>query len=140
MRIRDGALGRLRGDRGSSLAEFAMISILLIFLLFAVLQVAAVFYVRSVAGAAAADAARYGANADVDSAAAAVRATALIGSGLGAGAASQLACTSGEVADGTSGLATERVRCAGHLRSVFLPLGAFVAIEVSAQSLKEVPR
>jgi Flp pilus assembly protein TadG len=76
---------RLSGDDGSSIAEFAMISILLVFLLFAVLQVAALFYVRSVAAAAASDGARYAANADIDPSAGGSRASAAIGQGLGVG-------------------------------------------------------
>jgi hypothetical protein len=129
---------RLSGDDGSSIAEFAMISILLVFLLFAVLQVAALFYVRSVAAAAASDGARYAANADIDPSAGGSRASAAIGQGLGVGMARSLPCTSA-VLDAGNGLQATQVRCSGRIRSVFLPIGAFVTVDVTGQSLREVP-
>ena len=46
---------RPSGDRGSAIVEFSLITVLLLMLLFVVLQVAALYYVRSVAGASAAD-------------------------------------------------------------------------------------
>lgn len=116
-----------------------MISVLLVFLLFAVLQVAAVFYVRSVVAAAAADGARYAANASVDPAAGGPRASTLIGRGLGTGMARRLPCTGGQVIDPASGLVTAEVRCQGRIRSVFVPIGALVNIDVSGQSLKDAP-
>ncbi|MCW2528249.1 MAG: pilus assembly protein [Pseudonocardiales bacterium] len=120
------------------MAEFAMISILLVFLLFAVLQVAALFYVRSVTAAAAADGARWGANADVDSSVGGARASALISKGLGGGLSARIPCTGDQPLDQASGLPTTRVHCAGHIRSVFLPLGSLIEIDVSGQALKEV--
>jgi len=116
-----------------------MISVLLVFLLFAVLQVAAVLYVRSVVASAAADGARYGANADVDPAAGGARASTLIGRGLGTGMARRLPCEGGQVIDEASGLVTAEVRCQGRIRSVFVPIGALVDIKVSGQSLKDAP-
>jgi len=130
---------RLGDDRGSSVMEFTMISVLLVFLLFAVLQVAALFYVRSVVASAAADGARYGANADVDPAAGGARASTLIGRGLGTGMARRLPCEGGQVIDEASGLVTAEVRCQGRIRSVFVPIGALVDIKVSGQSLKDAP-
>lgn len=116
-----------------------MISVLLVFLLFAVLQVAAVFYVRSVVAAAAADGARYAANASVDPAAGGPRASALIGRGLGTGMARRVQCAGGQLVDQVSGLVTAEVRCQGRIRSVFVPIGALVDIDVSGQSLKDAP-
>jgi Flp pilus assembly protein TadG len=51
-------------DRGSAVAEFVMVSVLLIGLFAGVLQVGLVLYVRNTLVAAAADGARYAANAD----------------------------------------------------------------------------
>lgn len=114
-------------------------SILLVMLLLAVIQVAALFYVRSVAASAAADGARYAANAGVDPQAGAQRATALLAHALGPGMARRLPCQGGLVADGATGLATAEVRCRGTIRSVLLPLGALVRVEVSGRSLKDDP-
>jgi Flp pilus assembly protein TadG len=116
-----------------------MVSVLLVFLLFAVLQVAAVFYVKSVVAAGASDGARYAANADVDAAAGAPRASRTIGQALGAGMARRVPCSGREVIDDASSLATAQVTCRGRIRSVFVPLGVFVTIDVTAQSLKEHP-
>jgi len=132
-------LPRLAEDRGSAVVEFSLISVLLVFLLFGVLQVAGLLYVRSVASAAAADGARYAANADVGPAQGARRASDLIGRGLGGGMAARLPCTGELVADPQSRLAVSRVRCAGRIRSLLIPLGAFVRVRVTGQSLKDRP-
>lgn len=126
-------------DRGSAVVEFCLMSVLLVMLLFAVLQVAAVFYVRSVASAAAADGARYAANAGVPAQAGAERAAALLAQALSPGTARRLPCAGGLVAEDGSGLVTAEVRCRGTIRSVFLPIGALVTVDVSGQSLKDDP-
>lgn len=130
---------RLHDDRGSAVVEFSLISILLLMLLFAVLQVAALFYVRSVAAAAAADGARYAANADVGPAEGARRASELIGRGLGSQMAARLPCTGEVVPDPASSMRVSRVHCQGEIRSLLLPLGAFVQVRVTGQSLKDRP-
>jgi hypothetical protein len=130
---------RLSDDRGSSIAEFAMVSVLLVFLLFAVLQVAAYFYVKSVAAASAADGARYGANAGLDPEVGGPRASLLIGQALSPSMAQRLPCIGEQATDGASGLVTARVQCRGQIASIFFPIGAFVTIDVSGQSLKERP-
>lgn len=117
--------------------EFVLISVLLIFLLFGVLQVAALFYVRSVTAAAAADGARYAANADVDAPAGGRRAHDLIGRGLGRGLAADLPCSGRDGRDGR--LRVAEVRCTGRIRSLLLPIGAFVTVDVSARSLEDPP-
>jgi Flp pilus assembly protein TadG len=114
-------------------------SVLLVMLLFAVVQVAAVFYVRSVASAAAADGARYAANAGVPAQAGAERAAALLGQALSPAMARRLPCAGGLVAEPGSGLVTAEVRCRGTISSVFLPIGALVTVEVSGRSLKDDP-
>jgi hypothetical protein len=130
---------RLTGDRGSAVVDFCLMSVLLVMLLFAVVQVAALFYVRSVAGSAAADGARYAANAGVSPQAGGVRATALLAQALGPGMARRLPCDGGLVAEAGSGLVTAEVRCRGTIKSLLLPIGAVVRVEVSGQSLKDDP-
>ncbi len=117
-----------------------MISVLLVFLLFGVLQVALLFYVRTVAASSAADGARYAGAADVSTADGAARASSLIADGLSAGVARQLPCTATDEVDAGSGLPTVLVRCQGAIASVFLPIGAFVHIDVSSRVLSEQPR
>ncbi len=121
------------------MVEFTLITVLLLMLLFAVLQVAALYYVRSVVGASAADGARYAANADVGPADGARRASEQIGHGLGAAMASRLPCTGELLPDPASDLQIARVRCEGRIRSLLLPLGAFVRIRVTGQSFKDRP-
>jgi len=130
---------RLHDDRGSAVVEFVLISVLLLMLLFAVLQVAALFYVRSVASAAAADGARYAANADVPPDEGARRANELIGHGLGPAMSARLPCTGQLVPDPASNLQIAQVHCQGRIRSLLLPLGAFVRVQVTGQSLKDRP-
>jgi hypothetical protein len=129
----------LTDDRGSAVVEFCLMSVLLVMLLFAVVQVAAVFYVRSVASAAAADGARYAANAGVPAQAGGERAAALLSQALSPGMARRLPCEGGLVAEAGSGVVTAEVRCRGTIRSVFLPVGALVTVDVSGQSLKDDP-
>jgi hypothetical protein len=114
-------------------------SVLLVMLLFAVVQVAALFYVRSVASAAAADGARYAANAGVSPQAGGDRASGLLGRALSPRMARELPCAGALVAEAGSGLRTAEVRCRGTIRSVFLPIGALVRVDVSGQSLKDDP-
>jgi len=76
---------RPRGEDGAAVVDFVLVGSLLTLLFLAVLQVAVDFYVRNVLEAAAADGARYAANADVaDPQAGADRANELIRSSLGA--------------------------------------------------------
>ncbi|MDQ1738539.1 MAG: hypothetical protein QOE53_191 [Pseudonocardiales bacterium] len=114
-------------------------SVLLVMLLFAVVQVAALFYVRSVAASAAADGARYAANAGVSPQAGGERATALLGRALSPALARGLPCSGGVTVEADSGLAVAEVRCRGTIRSVFLPIGGLVTVDVSGQSLKDDP-
>lgn len=114
-----------------------MLSVLLVFMLFAVLQVAVYFYARNIVAASAADAARYAANAGVDSAAGGPRASELIRRGLGSSAASRVGCQGGTAVDPDSGLAVARVHCRGKLKLIFLPLDLPMWIDVTSSSLKE---
>jgi len=117
--------------------EFVLISVLLLMLLFGLLQVALLFYARSVTAAAAADGARYGANADQSPAAGAARARTLIARGLGTGMSHRLGCTGTALTD--AGVEVAQVRCAGRISSVFAPIGAFVRIDVAARSVRDQP-
>lgn len=127
----------LSDDRGAAAAEFVMISVLLVFLLFAVLQVALLFYVRTVVASSAADGARYAGAADVPTAAGAARASSLIADGLDTDVARQVPCTATDEVDAGSGLPTVHVHCEGDIASVFLPIGAFVHIDVNSRVLSE---
>jgi len=130
---------RRRGDDGAAIAEFALMAVLLVFLLFAILQVAALFFVRSVVSSAAADGARLGASVGATPDDGAHRATALIASGLSKSMASNVPCTGVTAIDAPTGLAMTKVHCVGSIRSIFVPLGAFVRIDVTAGSLAERP-
>ena len=117
-----------------------MVSVLLVFLLFAVLQVALLFYVRTVVASSAADGARYAGGADVPTAAGATRATSLIAAGLDLDVARQVPCRAADETDPASGLPTVQVHCEGRIASVFLPIGAFVHIDVTSRVLSEQRR
>jgi Flp pilus assembly protein TadG len=127
---------RWRDDRGSSVADFVLMSTLLVLLLFGVMQVGLYMYARTITAAAAADGARYGAAAGLPADAAARRADAVLHSGLHSAAAG-VGCTSGFGADAASGLAISTVHCSGHVRSVFVPLGTWLGIDVTASALRE---
>jgi Flp pilus assembly protein TadG len=127
----------LPSDHGAAVVDFVMMSVLLVFLLFAVLQVALYCYARNIVAASAADAARYAANAGVDSAAGGPRAAELIRDGLGSGQAARIPCQSSTTRDPVSGLAVATVHCRGPLKLIFLPLNVPLWIDVTSSSLKE---
>jgi Flp pilus assembly protein TadG len=138
VRIRGGPLiPQLRDDRGSSVVEFSMVSVLLIALLLGVLQVAALFYVRSVIAASAADGARWAANADVGPQQGAARATELIEGALSTSIADDVPCEGTTETDDATGLPLIQVRCVGQIRSLLLPIGALIDIDVRSRSLRE---
>jgi hypothetical protein len=114
-----------------------MISVLLVFLLFAILQVAVLFYVRNIVSASAADGARYAASSNVAAGAGGPRATAEIARGLTGGVAADLPCTGSLGVDPQTGLRTTVVRCTGNIKSIFVPLGVFVHIDITARALTE---
>jgi Flp pilus assembly protein TadG len=120
--------------------EFVLMSVLLIFLLFAVLQVALFFYARNVVAAAAADAARYAANAGADPGSGTPRAAGLIAGGLSSDVAAAVPCTSAASSDRASGLATVTVHCRGRMSLLFLPLQLPLTIDVQSSVLQEAPQ
>jgi hypothetical protein len=105
--------------------------------MFAVLQVGMVFYVRTLMSAAASDGSRYAANAKVDSTAGGPRATQKIRQTLGSATANGVPCIGGRAVDGASGLETARVVCIGNIRSIFLPIGPLLSVQVTSDTLKE---
>jgi hypothetical protein len=138
-RIIAGAVRRRpAGDTGSSIAEFALVSVLLVFLLLAVVQVAIYLHIRNVAVASAAEGARYAANADADPGGGAARAGDLLARGIGAETAGRLRCT-GEVTDGPAGVRLSAVRCAGAIPVFFAPIGGVLPLEVTGHAVEEAP-
>lgn len=130
-------LAARQDDRGAAAVDFVLISVLLVLLLFGVLQVAVYFYARTVVSSAAADAARYAANAGVDPQAGTERARLLIADGLNASDAASVPCTSGPSTDAATGLATVTVHCTGRIGLLLLPLHMPLRIDVQASALKE---
>ncbi|SFF53082.1 TadE/TadG family type IV pilus assembly protein [Blastococcus tunisiensis] len=124
------------GERGSAVVDFVMVSMLIVALLLAVLQVAVYVHVRNVVTASAQAGARYAANADVDSAAAAPRTVEVVARATSVQTAEGLACTSGEEVD-PSGLTLVVVRCTGAVPSLLSALGNLLPLEVTGRAVKE---
>lgn len=136
--VRRGAGDRTsKDDRGAAVVEFVMIAVLLMFLVFAVLQVAVFFYVRNIVAASATRGARYAANAGVDYGQGGTHASALVYAGLSPRVARSVPCSGSAATDAATGLPLAVVHCKGHLKSIFLPIGSFVTIEVTSRALKE---
>ena len=131
-----GFRGRAARDVGAAVVEFVMIAVLLMFLVFAVLQVAVYFYLRNVVQSAAAAGARYAASSGVDYDEGGRRASVLIAQGSSLTMARSLACH-GSAATDVSGVQLAVVHCGGHLKSIFLPLGRVLSIDVTARAVKE---
>lgn len=125
-----------RDERGSSVVEFVLITTLLLLLLFGVLQVGVYLYVRNVVAAAAADGARFAASAGSAPSAGGQRADELLRAALHSGGSS-IRCDATLARDTASGLDVVTVRCAGRVRSVFAPIGAWLSIDVTGSSLRE---
>lgn len=129
---------RLGGDAGSAVVDFVLVGSLLTLLFLAVLQVAVDFYVRNVLEAAAADGARYGANADVGSAqAGADRANELIKASLGSSLARARPAVDA-VSVGGAPVVGVTVSARLPLLAWFLPVGPTVT--VTGHALAEPPR
>lgn len=120
------ARGRWREERGSAVVESTMVSVLLIAVFLAVVQLGLVLHVRNTLVAAAAEGARYGANADREPGDGAVRARELVTAALGPAYA-------GEVSAGTEvvgGVATVVVRVSAPVPVVgFVDLVPRLAVE-----------
>lgn len=72
-----------RGDDGAAVVEFTLVTILLVIVFLGILQLALVLYLRNTLVAAAAEGARYAANADRDPADGAARARYLASASVG---------------------------------------------------------
>lgn len=84
--------GSGRVDEGSAVAEFAMVLVLLLMLFLALVSLALWIYARTLLTAAAAQAARYAANADVPDAAASVRAAEIMRGSIAGQTAASVHC------------------------------------------------
>jgi len=126
------------GERGSAVVDFVMVSLLIVTLLLAVLQVAVYVHVRNVVTASAQAGARYAANADVDPAAGAPRATEVVARATSVQTAEGLDCVSAEEVD-PSGLTLVVVRCAGAVPSLLAALGNLLPLDVTGRAVKEGP-
>jgi Flp pilus assembly protein TadG len=128
----------LTGDAGAAVVDFVLVGALLTLLFLAVLQVALDFYVRNVLAAAAADGARYAANADVgDAQAGADRTNDLIRSSLGASYAHARPALDVPDVDGAPVVGVT-VSARLPLLAWFLPVGPTVT--VTGHALAEPPR
>jgi len=127
---------RPREDRGSAVVEFVLVSVLVVTLLLAVLQIAVFVHVRNVIAASAQEGARYGANADVDSAAGAEYTRELVSRAVSDETADGLACTSIEES-GEAGAVLVVVRCSGAVPSLFAAFGDQLAIDATGRAVKE---
>lgn len=128
----------MTGDAGAAVVDFVLVGALLTLLFLAVLQVALDFYVRNVLAAAAADGARYAANADVgDAHAGADRTNELIRSSLGAGYAHARPALDEPDVDGAP-IVGVTVSARLPLLAWFLPVGPTVT--VTGHALAEPPR
>lgn len=129
---------RPRGDGGSAVVEFSLVSVLLLTLLLAIAQVAIYLHVRNVATASAAEGARHAANADVDPDEGAARARDVLARGLGGDTADRFDCT-GSVEEGPGGVRLSAVRCTGALPVFFAPFGGFLPVDVTGHAVEEEP-
>ncbi|WP_344647495.1 TadE/TadG family type IV pilus assembly protein [Cryptosporangium japonicum] len=126
----------VRGDRGSAVVEFALVSVVLLLLLLGVLQVAVYLYVRNIAAACAAEGARFAANADVDVGQGAERAEEILRRGAGTSVAERVTCI-GRDELGEGGLRLVAVECAGALPVFFAPVGDTLPLRVTAHAVEE---
>lgn len=119
-------------DRGSSVAEFSLVLVLLLLIFLSLISFGLWAYTRTLLTSAAADAARYAANADVPDQAAVARVQAILGGGVTGRTSATLRCTSG-----TSGLVVE-VRCSMQAPGIVGLLdGVMPTLEVTGHTVKE---
>ncbi|SNS31469.1 TadE-like protein [Geodermatophilus pulveris] len=128
--------GEDAGERGGAVVEFVLVSVLVVVLLLAVLQVAVYVHVRNVLTASAQEGARFAANADVPSSAAADRAVAVVTRATSQQTADGLVCTSAEETD-PSGLTLVVVRCSGAVPPLLAGLGSLLPVQVTGRAVEE---
>ena len=129
-----GRLRPVRDERGSAVVEFVLVGVLLVVLFLAIAQLALALHVRNTLVAAAAEGARYGANADRSPTDGAQRTRQIVSDALSASLVDDVQADY-EPVDGVTTVVV-RVRAT-------LPLIAFLgpsrALRVSAHALAEVP-
>jgi len=119
-------------DRGSAVAEFALVLVLLLMLFLALVSVGLWAYTRTLLTSAAADAARDAANYDAASTVTTAQVADLLGDGLSGGTRSTLQCSSG-----VQGLLVT-VNCTMEAPGIVGLLdGVMPTIEVTGHSAKE---
>lgn len=124
-----------RRDDGN-VAEFSLVAILLVSIFLVVLQVGIYIHERNVMAASIQAAARYAANANVDSSVGAPRAKELISAALSAQAAAGIACTVAETA-GPEGLVIVQVHCEGSIPAVVSAVGNVLPVNITGRAVKE---
>jgi Flp pilus assembly protein TadG len=119
-------------DRGSAVAEFALVLVLILMLFLALVSVGLWAYTRTLLTSAAADAAREAANFDASAAFATAQVAALLGDGVTGATRSTLSCSSG-----VQGLLVT-VNCTMEAPGIIGLLdGVMPTIEVTGHSAKE---
>ncbi len=124
----------LRRDDGSAVVEFTLVSVLLVTLFLAVLQIGLVIHVRNTLVAAAAEGARYAANADRDLADGVRRTHSEIAQSISPGFADDV--TAGYVERGGVTLVEVRAESTFPLLGLLGPAGA---LEVTGHAVEEAP-
>lgn len=121
-------------DRGSSVVDFTLVSVLVVALFLIVMQVGVVLHSRNVITAAAAEGARYAANADRTPQDGVDRARELLRESFSDSTVAQMQITASRMT--TDGLDTVAITVRSPLPTVFLPAGP-LRITVSGHSLEE---
>jgi len=126
---------RPRGERGSSVVEFVLVTVLVLFLFLLVAQVGLVLHARNVLVAAAAEGARYGANADRADEDGAARALQVVADSLPGGVAASAQAHAGPRPAGADPQVVDIV-LSSDLPVVFLAVGP-LHLTVHGHALKE---
>ena len=125
---------RPTGDAGDGVVDFVLVSVLLLVLFLAVVQVGVVLHVRNVLVAAAAEGARYGANADRTPAQGAARTREVASDALSPGRAARMA-VAGRTTGSAQGFDVVEVEVTAPLPTL-LPVGP-VSLTVRGHALRE---
>ena len=126
---------RPRGDDGNSVVDFTLVSVLVITLFLVVMQVAVVLHNRNVMVAAAAEGARYAANADRVPSDGVERTRELLAETFSEKRVDEMQVTLGQSGD-EAGLETVEVVVEGPLPTLFFPVGP-LRVTVRGHALEE---
>jgi Flp pilus assembly protein TadG len=122
-----------RSERGSAIADFALVSVVLVPLFFGVLQIALIWHVKTTLTSAASEGARYGASYNRTAAQGARRTSSVIDDVFGTGFSDQVSARDSAV-DGAPAVEVDvRARV-----PVLAFWGPTVTVEVSGHAIKEV--